>query len=147
MKSLYFDRFSKIDKDVLAPVQNDLILVEKLELEVKRSSGIILADSSSDPRETALGGSKTDFYIVLETGEGYTNDQGIIDKNDPQCKLPVERGNIIAIPAFSVQWFKTIPPLKDYNPFSIGICKANEVRLKFVNMHSFEDYFTKLNGG
>jgi co-chaperonin GroES (HSP10) len=143
VKSKYLELFSKLKEgDKFYTLKNNLVLVERIDEGERRSkSGLIIDIPNKKLSPDNILSEKPHFCVVLDVGEGYTDDSGDIIPNS----MSVKPGDIILVPSISVKYFSLFGGLLDYVPDSVGLVKESEIQLHFEGKDSFEKYFKILN--
>lgn len=135
MESKYLHRFKKLKNSRL---KGNLMLIEKLTPpEVVTKSGLIVMENNSD---IAVIHPKPSWYLVLEVGEGYVDDNG-----DPIGGMDVEIGDVVLMGDMQVKIFGRFPGLSGYTPDTIGIAKESDVQMVFGGIEDVQGYLKELN--
>ena len=144
IESKYLSRFADtFDLKGTYNLKGNRLLVERiLDPERTTKSGIILdtGDNTSSQFNT-IGSDKPLFFIVLDIGEGYTDDDGNISQKD----MDVSIGDIIMLPKLSVKYFSIFGDLVNYVPDTIGIARESDIEIRFSGIEGYEAYFKTLN--
>jgi co-chaperonin GroES (HSP10) len=142
--SLYLKRFQNLDdtRSIHFLLKGNLILVEKLpEPEKRTKGGIILPSDNSHRQLNSIGADAPNFCVVLQVGEGYYNDNGVLIEDSMDVKV----GDIVLLPKLSIKYFSIFADLEDYKPDTIGIAKETEIQMIFNQVEGYYEYFRQLN--
>lgn len=137
----YFSRFAKLQTEGadFFKLRGNKLLVEKMEVvERKTSGGIILASDSKQLRNN-LAETESQVSLVMLVGAGTVDENGEIERSDIQV------GNIIITPPHSTVWYSTFPAIDDPVNNRIGIVHASEVSFVYRDVEAFQKAHGLLN--
>jgi co-chaperonin GroES (HSP10) len=140
-ESRYLKAFETLSKEGagLYELVGDLMLVEVIKDEEFRTKSGLVITSSIGTQVNDLRADKPSFARVLEVGRGTPNDDGVIEQYD------VSPGDIVLVPLTSIRKFSVFGSLLTYGETQIGLCKADDIQLRFKGQNAFNQYFRILN--
>lgn len=140
--SKYLDRFNNIrENNDFYELRDNRILVERVtDGEVKTKSGLILRAEASN-QFNSIGSDKPILFIVLDIGEGYANEDGVITRD----AMKVNIGDIVILPKLSVKYFSMFMDLDNYVADTIGIARENDIEIRFKQQSGYDTFFSLLN--
>jgi len=140
---LYLDRFTNLVKAPKGRMHGSSVLIEILDEEEEKKSegGIILTKSSHARNEYDM--LNCIMGLVLYTGEGFYNRE----TNETQG-LDVNTGNVIQISAMALQWYTTLPLIKEGIPAKrLGILDNSAIIWSWDTMEDYVMDVEALNDG
>ena len=139
INSTYLKKFNQV-KDSTKTKMNlrgNLILVEKIEMEVKTKTGIIITDQSRGTFN-GVGENRLDFHLVVEVGSGYENEEGEDDPTMLECKA----GDVVVLPTGACQYLSYFGQhLSGDQADRLGLARSSDCLIVFDGIEGFNKYF------
>lgn len=140
VKSHYLSKFSKLTEGAKKGfvLRGNLMIVEKIEFEVKTASGIYLNAVNNKHKTFGLHENSPEYYVVVQTGEGYE------DGEEMECKV----GDVVIIPQGGVNYlsyFGSTISQEDKTDV-LGIARSSDAFMVFNGAEGFEKFFKELEG-
>lgn len=140
--STYLPKFQTLSKEVKDGfvLRANLILVEKIVIEKKTKSNIILA--SKQDYFGSMQSAALDFHIVVAVGEGYEDSDG---KNNPallECKV----GDIVCMSSTAVNYLSYFGAAVGTEAVDkIGIARSSDIFMVWNGKEGFEAFFKEFD--
>lgn len=141
IKQIYANKFKNLTKETEKDftLRQNLMLVEKITLESKTKSGIVLA--TNNMLVNGVSANSLDYHVVVKTGEGYEDADGNLDPDLLECKA----GNIVVLPTGGVNYLSYFgTAVETENADKIGIARTSDCFMIFKDEAHFKKFFEEL---
>jgi co-chaperonin GroES (HSP10) len=136
--SKYLKAFQAAGLDEGVVLTGDFLIVEKVDLEIKSKSGIVIAQDVRHKGADTISANLPTFVHVLKVGAGYVAEDG------SDSPLDTQPGDILLVGQASVKWLPVFGT-DNYEAFTIGITREAETQLRFRGIEAYQRYFENLN--
>lgn len=140
IQSYYLSKFSKLSEEARKGfvLRGNLMIVEKVEFEVKSASGIILNAVNNKHKTFGMHENAPEYYVVVQTGAGYE------DGEELECSV----GDVVIMPQGSVNYLSYFGSTlsSDDKTDVLALARSSDTLMVFKGKESFEKLFAELEG-
>lgn len=140
IQSHYLNKFGKLTEGARKGfvLRGNLMVVEKVELEVKTASGIVLNVAKDKNVFRTMHQNAPEYFVVVQTGEGYEDGE----------ELEAKVGDVVVMPNGSVNYIPYFGSTlsKDDKTDVLAIARSSDALMVFDGIEGFEKFFNELEG-
>lgn len=128
----YLEQFKKLEGSKYKLAGGRLLVEILQKKEMKTTGGLIMAaplqhKGTADTQRAVVG-------VVLLTGEGYVDDDGI------DVPMETKVGSIVVLNEFGLKYYSQFPGISAYTENKIALTAESEIQMKFDSFDDLAEY-------